>query len=333
MTLTNLKTVLASFLRGNYDILVAMILKSEAYKHTVDSVNTFLESYFATQIEAAKKVDASYERLWQTMRTVTKSGGKRMRPYLTTLAYQLSPDNDKKRILPVAVAHELLHTAVLMHDDIIDHDLVRHGTKNISGLYNDLYRTYDGEESLHYANSAAILSGDLLISAAYTLIVNSEFEIENKLDALRLMSVSIFDVVGGELMDVESSFILDHEYDPLVVYKYKTASYSFVGPLLSGAVLGGADKKTQDALRLFGQNLGIAFQLVDDLIGVFGNETKTGKTTVGDLQEGKQTYLIKSFYKLASAQQRRSFDALFGNKTADASAIQTLRQVIIESGA
>ncbi len=310
-----------------------MILKSELYKNTVCDVDVYLKSYLSKSIQSARAIDASYERLWQTIEKVAMSGGKRMRPYLTNLAYHLEPGNDAKQVLPVAVAHELLHTAILMHDDIIDRDIIRHGSKNVTGIYSDLYQKHTKQDSLHYANSAAVLSGDLLIAAAYTLVFQSNFENMKKLGALEIMSRSIFDVVGGELMDVESSFILDYFYDPMVVYQYKTSSYSFVGPLVSGALLGGSSQKNQDALRTYGQNLGIAFQLVDDLIGVFGSESKTGKSTASDLEEGKQTYLVKTFYEQASNQQKKLFNNLFAKPNTDSATVQTMRVLLIESGA
>lgn len=104
----------------------------------------------------------------------------------------------------------------------------------------------------------------------------------------------IQEVVGGELTDVESAFVHDMPFDPIKIYRYKTAGYSFVGPLLSGAYCHEESQDTIDSLRRYAISAGIAFQIHDDLLGVFGDERETGKSTLTDLREGKRTLPSRS---------------------------------------
>src|SRR5690606_2950472 len=212
----------------------------------------------------------------------------------TMLAYQTFGGEDYPAVLPVAVAQELLHVSMLIHDDIIDEDYLRHDTDNVSGIYVKRYARYplaEGQRS-HFANSAALIGGDLLISAAYQVLASARISEQQKQQATDLLGEAIFVVCGGELLDTESSFIDLSEIDALKIAQLKTASYSFVSPLLMGAVLAGTDQKTQTTLRQFGSALGIAFQLADDILGLYGEEAVTGKSASSDLRQGKRTYML-----------------------------------------
>lgn len=288
-----------------------------------------MESYFNKQIEEANKIDPNYKRLWDNIKNVTMAGGKRLRPYLVFTGYGKIDDN----VLPVAAAQELLHAALLMHDDIIDKDNIRHGTNNLNGLYDNIYSSVENtDQRMHFAYSAAILAGDLLISEAHKLIAQSDFDAVKKLQASSLLSTSIFEVAGGELLDVEASFTNDDNYDPLVVYRYKTAGYSFVGPLTTGGLLGGHSDQDIEKLRQYAINLGIAYQLHDDYLGVFGNEDETGKSSSCDLYEGKKTYLLGKFLETASPEAIKLYKAVTNGSKND-STLDELKAAIINSGA
>ena len=237
-----------------------------------------LDQFFDEQIVKSHTQSKEYERLWKTIKTVAMSGGKRLRPYLLMTSHAAFSGTDD--VLEIATAHELLHISMLMHDDIIDRDTTRHGEPNVAGRYQVIYKPQVTSDDIdHYANTAALLAGDLLISSAYSLInSSSHLHDSQKTHAIHILHDSIFTVVGGELSDVESSFMSPDLVNPLHVAHYKTAIYSCVNPLLTGAVLAGASEEDQNLLRDFGVNLGIAFQLTDDLLGVFGSSAKTGKS-------------------------------------------------------
>lgn len=292
-------------------------------------VNAFLAAFFEEKIRESNAIDASYARLWENIRDVALCGGKRLRPYLTYVGYGAIDD----RITPVAAAQELLHIALLVHDDIIDRDDLRHGQANLNGRYLSIYGELDSAgERRHYSYSAAMLAGDLLISAAHSLVAASDFSEQAKVAADARLSRSIFEVAGGELMDTEASFMPDY-YDPMVINRYKTASYSFVGPLLTGAPLAGRSSADRKALERCGEQFGIAYQLRDDYLGVFGDEKSTGKSTYGDLREGKKTYLIEQYALLSNQSASELTAAGFGDASASDETLQALKDDIARSGA
>lgn len=306
-----------------------------APEHTQQLVGPILKDFFAEQITRAEMMGPEYTALWRAMDTLMSAGGKRLRPYLVILAYQAFSRDSIQTILPVAAAQELLHFALLIHDDIIDRDYVRYGMKNISGQFDDLYATYikDADERRHFSDSAAILAGDLAISAAYQLITQAELTNQQTIAAQQIMGDSIFAVAGGELLDMESAFRPTGTVDTIKVALHKTASYSFVGPLLTGALLGDADEANSAALRIYGENLGIAYQLTDDLLGVFGDETKTGKSVSNDIREGKYTYLIEQCMAHKDASDRQILHDLFGKHSLSDDEADTFRTMLERCGA
>lgn len=304
-------------------------MESDTKQPALQLIQRELERIFDEEINTAQAVHASYERLWQHLRTIALGGGKRLRP---RLLLEVAGTLDE-RAMRVAVAHELLHIATLIHDDIIDSDDVRHGKKNLVGIYKDVYAEAEGRADIpHFARSAALVAGDLLLSYAHRLIADSGFDARLVQQLQHLLYRSVFEVIGGQLMDTEAPFMNDY-YDPLTVYKYKTASYSFVGPILSGAAIAGLDAETTTALEAYANALGIAFQLRDDDLGVFGDSELTGKSTSQDLREGKKTKLIELFKAHANETEQAAFMASFGLHAASDEAVQAMRELIVSTGA
>lgn len=310
------------------DILYNTYMLADMEQESLDQINAELERIFTEELEKAQKIHPSYVRLWEIIRTIALAGGKRLRP---RLLLQIAGSNDDA-IIKVAVAHELLHIATLIHDDIIDNDDVRHGKKNVIGLYKDIYADANGVDTSHYARSMALLGGDLLLSHAHKLIAESGLNAAMIEKLQGLLYRSVFEVIGGQLMDTEAPFMSEY-YDPITVYKYKTASYSFVGPILSGAAIAGLDSTMTSALENYANALGIAFQLRDDDLGVFGDSNLTGKSTSQDLREGKKTKLIELFKEHANETEFAAFMASFGSHEASDDAIQALRDMLISTGA
>ncbi len=171
-------------------------------------VNDYLLDFCRLESRKAVALHPNYMRLWEAISDHIERGGKRLRPYLVAMTYEAFGGSDRKSIIQVAAAWELIHVAMLMHDDIIDRDYVRHGHPNVAGNYLEYYESIPDEASRrHHANSSALLAGDLLISAAYSLLINSRFSSAQNLEACRHLHEAIFTVVGGELLDVEASII------------------------------------------------------------------------------------------------------------------------------
>lgn len=289
----------------------------------------YLAEFLSRRKRSAEEVGPRYQLLWSHIERVAMAG-KRIRPYLTVIGY----GNYDEKIVPVAVAQEILHIAMLMHDDVIDQDTMRHNQLNINGVYEEIYQPYIGAPlSTHYANSMAILAGDALISEAYQRIYHADF---NEVTIQRLaenLGKSIFEVIGGELLDVEASIIDDEVFDPIIMYRYKTAGYSFVGPLVTGALCRQASQEEVGILTKFGVNAGIAFQIQDDLLGIFGDEKQTGKPAYCDLREAKQTIVVVEHKKRMDMQQTERFARYFGNTNASEDELKLLKEDIRNSGA
>jgi len=299
-------------------------------------VDEYIKSYFQYRSAEATELGPSYVRLWQSIETLILAGGKRLRPFMLLATYQAyNPEGTLNDILPAAVAHELIHSAMLIHDDIIDRDSVRYGVKNVSGQYDEHYGQFfeDKSELSHMSLSAALLAGDALIADAHMLVrkINRPAELIDQAEAI--LNKEIFEVIGGELLDVEVAFLPKDTINLDTIAKYKTASYSFVGPLTTGAMLAQAPEKDINTLKELSIIIGIGYQLRDDLIGVFGNPAITGKSNASDIREGKRTYLVEKFEQLATPEQTEIFFSIFRHSDASDEALETIRTLLTETGA
>lgn len=305
-------------------------MKADAlFRATKTLVDESIQDLVTDRKRTAFALSDSYGSFWERIERVTVRSGKRIRPYLTAVGY----GEINQQILPVAIAQELVHIAMLMHDDVIDQDFARHGKPNMNGLYRDAYGQYlDKPSATHYANSAAVLAGDALLSEAYQSIQRANFSDTIRQKLIEQLGVSIFEVIGGELMDVEAAFVSDQQFDPLTMYRYKTASYSFIGPLVSGAYCANMSTDLIACLEEFATAAGIAYQLQDDLLGVFGDEQQTGKSTISDLREGKQTMLVTIHRSRMNDDQQQRFE-LFGDQSADDDRLRDIKRDMEDSGA
>ncbi|GAA1690627.1 polyprenyl synthetase family protein [Microbacterium sediminicola] len=264
-----------------------------------DHLHAGIDAQIDASLDAIRRRAGSTEllqALTAAMRSAV-SGGKRVRPHLVVasfLAFGADPD-ECPHLLPVAGAFELLHGAFVIHDDLIDHDLTRRGVPNVAGQFRLRGRARGAEPAgaALLGDAAAILAGDLLLHEATVIIARMpEDSIRERL--LDVLSHAVLVSAGGELADVENAVLpeIGSAQDLLTTAHDKTAVYSFTAPLIAGAVLAGASSAETRELERLGGKLGLAFQLVDDLIGAFGTEQQAGKDAGSDLRETKRTPLI-----------------------------------------
>jgi len=249
-------------------------------------------------------------------------------------AYQSLGGDDFEAAAYVGAAFELLHTALIVHDDVIDHDFVRRGVANISGAYRDLALDKGNPTDVaeHAGVSAAVIAGDLALFNSYRLIDKSGVADDVRARLLEVMDEALFASAAGELIDIDFSIDpgMPHVDDILLMERLKTAVYSFECPLQAGAILAGAHDDIVATLGEFGREIGIAYQLVDDLLGVFGSEAETGKTTLGDLREGKRTVMIS--YATTTADWQ-SIAPLIGKSDLTEAEASFVREVLVSCGA
>ena len=283
--------------------------------------------------QRSNRLSADYQELWRALVRAT-DGGKRLRPALLLATYQSYGGQDEPVATRVAAAIELLHTALVIHDDVIDNDLVRRGATNVSGAFAERARsrgaTAEGTATLGAASG--ILAGDLALIAAARGVALCGAEPATTRRLLDLLDDAVTISAAGELDDVilsvcpADTVTLD---DILSMEEHKTAAYSFQLPLQAGAVLAGASDTIVDQLAVVGRLAGIGFQLVDDLRGVFGAESATGKSMLGDLREGKLTALI------VHARSTTAWDRIaahVGDPDMDHERAQLIRDVLEQCG-
>lgn len=203
-------------------------------------------------------------------RHTLKAGGKRLRPAFVALAAKatgLNFEPDRTRLLGACM--EMIHMATLIHDDVIDNSATRRGRSTASA---------------EYGNTAAILSGDVLLAKAMVLLAQ-----DGDLEIIRTVSRAVVDMAEGEVRELElrGQFDLDVD-DHLEVLRLKTASF-IEACCETGAMIAGATKDVQQALRSYGYHIGMAFQVVDDLLDYRGDRQKTGKPLATDFREGQAT--------------------------------------------
>jgi geranylgeranyl diphosphate synthase type II len=258
-------------------------------------IETELARFFAAARLRASDYGEHYVALWDCLERAS-SGGKRVRPALVLAAYTGFGGRDPALVAPVAVSFELLHTAFLIHDDVIDRDLTRRGEANIAGRFNDraLANGAAADQAGVWATAAAILAGDLALSEAHRALAKLPVDVPTRLRLLDLLDRAVFVSAAGELADVTNSSARHplSVAEVITTLENKTAVYSFEAPLQTGAVLAGASAEAIRLLGRYGRFVGVAFQLTDDLLGVFGDPAQTGKSVTADLREGKQTALI-----------------------------------------
>lgn len=286
------------------------------------------------RVEARAQNKLYYDLIKQLSKLIGR-GGKRMRPLLCLLAYE-SYGGRKKAIMRVAASQELLHTFFLIHDDIIDRDYHRWNGNNILGVYFERYsQTMDAREALHAAEAQALLAGDVCAAMANEALLASSFPAELLVEAQRLQQQTIVTEVGGEVADTAYPYSdsMPTEAEILRVYRDKTASYSLKLPLQIGALLAGASQTELEHLQQFAYHHGIAFQLQDDLLSMFGDERKIGKPVGTDLREGTRTVLASRTLEKASPAARRQFNALLGSDALDDKGLAEARTIVINTGA
>jgi geranylgeranyl diphosphate synthase, type I len=254
----------------------------------------------------------------------TNQGGKMIRGTLVCLGYDLYAKTKSKEIEKIAAAYELLHSAFLIHDDIIDKSPLRRGKKTV-------HQHIGGE----YGISQAICLGDVEVFLSNKLIAQTTFSPEIKILIMEQFSRISLDTILGEMLDIENAEKKDwNTKNIFLIYELKTAAYTIVGPLLLGAMISGNVSSIQKkAIIQFGMELGIAFQIQDDVLGIFGDEQKLGKSVTSDITEGKNTLLIAYALEHATVQQKKVLHDLYGKKIITKQEYAVIRNIFQETGA
>ncbi len=273
--------------------------KLVAYKQAIDED---IASYAAHIQASTKEQYGEYAALETSMfLEILSRGGKRIRGALVVVGYEMSGGKNRAMILQAARAIEMLHAYVLILDDIQDRSLLRRGKPTA----HELFAKYHHEHHLrgdptHFGISVAMNAALAGAHAAETILANLDADPELRLKVLSIVNRTLAITAHGQTCDMMNSLVPNpSEADIERVLEWKTALYSFINPLHVGMVLADADCHATDAITPFARETGKAFQITDDIMGIFGDEKALGKTTGEDIREGKATMLMQ--YTLAHA--------------------------------
>ena len=263
-------------------------------------------------------------------------GGKFVRPRLVATAFFGLGGDDEVLLRRVAGAQQLLHLGLCMHDDVIDGDRVRHGRPNVIGLgERDAHSAgLDASAAARQGAASGILAGDLALNAAVLALLTAPTPVATRARLAETALEAVERTIAGELLDVRSELVAPARSQPLQVALLKTASYSVTLPLTLGAIAAGADDAaTLGALERVGSAFGIAYQLSDDDLGLFGSPAITGKSAMSDLRDGKRTEHIRLAHARAVDGDRDLIDEVLGRADANERDAARVRAVVTATGA
>jgi geranylgeranyl diphosphate synthase type I len=269
------------------------------------------------------------------------TGGKLFRPAFCYWGYRAAGGPDGEEIVAAAAALELLHVSALIHDDVMDGSDRRRGRPSAHRQFAELHRAAGWSGSSEgFGHASAILLGDLALGWADELLRGCGLPADRVAAGMAVFEAMRTEVMGGQYLDVvaqAAGTAPKGDGDALAramrVLRFKTAKYSVERPLQLGATLAGASPELVAAFTAVGIPLGEAFQLRDDVLGVFGDPERTGKPAGDDLREGKRTVLVVTALVSADATDRATMDALLGNPALDADGIARLQAILVASGA
>ena len=263
------------------------------------------------------KMNGSPKILYKAADHLIVNGGKRLRPYLVIKSCQIL-DGKKSMAMHAASAVEMVHNFTLVHDDIMDNDDVRHGVPTVHKKFS---------------TPIAILAGDVLFSKAYQTISNSRLPAESAIHIVKMLAKACVDVCEGQVLDIkmasEEKIPTQAQYIEMV--RKKTAALFEVSCSM-GAACATDDIKDISNLASFGRNLGVAFQITDDLIGVMGDPKVTKKPVGNDLREGKKSLPILLAINTASGTDKKAIIKVCGNPKASRNDLEKAVKIIRNLG-
>jgi geranylgeranyl diphosphate synthase type I len=300
-------------------------------------VDSALADFLAGRAAALAEAGADLAPLADAARAFVLDGGKRLRPTFAYWGWRTvrSTSADDRGLVTAAASLELLHACALVHDDVMDASQTRRGRPAAHAAFATLHRAsgWTGDADV-FGTSAAILLGDLLLSWADAMFSGAGLAADDLRRTRQVWDEMRQLVMAGQYLDVLVQARGDFSAeDALRVAKYKTSKYTVEGPLHLGAAAAGASPEVFAVLSDYGLPLGEAFQLRDDILGVFGDPSRTGKPAGDDLLEGKRTLLVALAMGQAGAEQSRLLRDCLGDRSMTEDHLAALREVIVSTGA
>jgi geranylgeranyl diphosphate synthase type I len=284
-----------------------MILKNELSKRTT-MFNTYWQKYLPQGTPPA---------LYEAARHLPNAGGKRIRPFLAMIACE-SVSGDAQQVLPFAAGLELMHNFTLVHDDIMDHSILR---RNLPSVH------------VKFGEPTAILSGDLLFAKSFWAIRDTPVDFPTYKELEKGFISCVIAICEGQQRDIEfesQKQVSEQEY--LEMIRKKTGAL-FELAARGGAIIGGGTPQEVAALEKFGMALGLAFQIWDDYLDMSSDATTLGKDIGNDIRNGKKTLIAVYSLSHATGNQKQLLDDIFGNRSASEQDVKKVYDLFREIGA
>lgn len=307
--------------------------RTELAEHK-EKIDSNLEYFFNKKLSSCTDFN---KNIIEKIKEFTLRGGKRIRPILVIEGFNafknINADKNKEHeeIVKASMCVELMQSSFLIHDDIMDEALLR---RNKPTLHKIFEKEITGKGKQRYGESLAILAGNLAMKFGQDIIINSNFDKNIKMKALLKFNDIVETTNYGQLLDLQLGLkpldkISEEEIE--LIHLFKTAKYTIECPLQLGAIFANASDKDIAMLSDFAIPLGRAFQVQDDILDVFGDEKKLGKSVISDIKENKKTLLVYYAYKNATHEDKEFMLKSLGNEiTMDE--FEKLKQIIIKTG-
>ncbi|MGW8768889.1 polyprenyl synthetase family protein [Streptomyces sp. NPDC055815] len=296
--------------------------ESAAFKARVDEE---LRSYVAQEASELAAVDPALGPVAEQLES-SVADGKRLRAAFCYWGWRAVGQPDSDALVRAAAAMELVHAAAVVHDDLIDDSPLRHGRPTAHLALRTAVEHHPRPAA--GARSLAMLVGDLLMSLAGQLFVTSGLPAAYLGRARPLWAALARDLVAGECLEILRTGAAPDTTASLKVIRYKTAKYTVEQPLLIGGALAGAGGRLREGYSAYGVPLGEAFQLRDDLLGLFGDPGTTGKAGADDVRGNRPTTLLAETWRLAGAEERGRLRELLARREPDGDALEAVREVM-----
>ena len=306
-------------------------------------VQSELTSFLAEQIRYLGEIATELIPVAEAMNAFLLDGGKRLRPLFAYCGYLAAggtaAENGDDAIIRAVSSLELLQGCALIHDDLMDGSDIRRGKPSIHRFFEGVHQSEELAGSAErYGASAGILLGDLALVWSDQMLHSSGVTSTSLIQVLSIFDEMRVELMSGQFLDLHEQALASQSVArSLKIARYKSGKYTVERPLHFGTALAHPDEaKRQNYMTIFsefGLPLGEAFQLRDDLLGVFGDSSVTGKPTGDDLREGKRTVLMAMTQDRASEEQEQTISKFFGDPNLNDAGIEELQMIITNTGA